>query len=172
MTFRCKRSAPETSESTASKGKIMANIFRAARESMAEKLKRHRNKPFLEAMMAAAALLALADEEIVISERLALDFILENINELKVFDVHQAVNLFQDWGKAIKEDFRTAKKQILKAVAKFSGDEEKASLLIRAGILIAKADGDFNEPEQKVIDELCQVLCLESSAVCHFKPED
>ena len=150
----------------------MANIFRAARESMAGQLKRHRNKPFLEAMMAAAALLALADEEIVISERLALDFILENVNELKVFDVHQAVNLFQDWGKAIKEDFGTAKKQVLKAVAKFSGDKEKGSLLIRAGILIAKADGDFNEPEQKVIDELCQVLCLESSAVCHFEPEE
>jgi tellurite resistance protein TerB len=112
-------------------------------------------KPFLEAMMAATALLALADEEIVLSERLALDFILENVNELKIFDVHQAVNLFRDWGKAIKEDFGTAKKQVLKAVA-----------------LIAKADGDFNEPEQKVIDELCQVLCLESSAVCHFEPED
>jgi tellurite resistance protein TerB len=123
-------------------------------------------------MMAATALLALADEEVVLSERLALDFILENVNELKVFDVHQAVNMFQNWGKAIKEDFGTAKKQVLKAVAKFSGDEEKASLLVRAGILISKADGDFSEPEQKVIDELCQVLCLESSAVCHFEPEE
>lgn len=150
----------------------MANIFRAARKSMAEKLKRHRNKPFLEAMMAATALLALADEEIVLSERLALDFILDNVNELKVFDVHRAVNLFQDWGKVIKEDFGEAKKQVLKIVAKFSGDEEKASLLVRAGILIAKADGDFSEPEQKVLDELCQVLCLESSAVCHFGPEE
>jgi tellurite resistance protein len=150
----------------------MANIFRAARESLAEKLERHRNKPFLEAMMAATALLAHADEEIGLSERLALDFILENVNELKLFDVHQAVNLFRDWGKAIKKDFGTAKKQVLKAVAKFSGDEEKASLLVRASILIAKADGDFNEPEQKVIDELCQVLCLESSAVCHFEPEE
>jgi tellurite resistance protein len=150
----------------------MVNIFRGARESMAEKLKRHRNKPFLEAMMAAAALLALADEEIVLSERLALDFVLENVNELKIFDVHQAINLFQNWGKEIKEDFGTAKKQVLKVVARFSGDEEKASLLVRACILIAKADGDFNEPEQKVIDELCQVLCLESSAVCHFEPEE
>ena len=150
----------------------MANIFRAARESMAAKLKRHRNKPFLEAMMATTALLALADEEIVLSERLALDFILENVNELKVFDVHQAVNLFQDWAKEIKEDFGTAKKQVLQAVAKFSGEEEKASLLVRAAILIAKADGDFSEPEQKVLDELCQVLCLESSAVCHFEPEE
>jgi tellurite resistance protein len=115
MTFRGRRSAPQISKYTASslpdKGKTMANIFRAARISMAEKLQRHRSKPFLEAMMAAAALLALADEEIVISERLALDFILANVSELKLFDVHQAVNLFRDWGKAIKEDFGTAKKR-------------------------------------------------------------
>ena len=121
-------------------------------------------------MMAATALLALADEEIVLTERLALDFILENVSELKLFDVHHAVNLFRDWGKAVEEDYGAAQEQALKAVAKFSGDEEKASLLVRSCILIAKADGDFSEPEQKVIDELCRVLCLESSAVCHFEP--
>jgi tellurite resistance protein len=53
-------------------------------------------------------------------------------------------------------------------VAKFSGDEQKAALLLRASILMAKADGDFNEYEQKVVDELCRVLCLESSKVCKF----
>ncbi|MCG6917211.1 MAG: TerB family tellurite resistance protein [Deltaproteobacteria bacterium] len=147
----------------------MNNIFHAARRSLAEKVKRHRNKPFLEAMMAATALLALADEEIVLSERLALDFILENVKELKVFDVHQAVNLFRDYGKDIQLDAGRAKEKVLETVAKFSGDQQKAALLVRASILMAKADGDFNEPEQKVVDELCRVLCLESSKVCKFE---
>ena len=147
----------------------MNNIFHAARRSLAEKVKRHRNKPFLEAMMAATALLALADEEIVLSERLALDFILENVKELKVFDVHQAVNLFRDYGKEVQEDFAKAKAKVLQTVAKFSGDQQKAALLVRASILIAKADGDFSEPEQKVVDELCRVLCLESEKVCKFE---
>ena len=122
--------------------------------------------------MAATALLALADEEIVLSERLALDFILENVKELKVFDVHQAVNMFRDYGKAIKEDAETAKKEVFEAVAKFAADEEKASLFVRACILIAKADGEFSEPEQKVVDEICQVLSLDSSKVYKFEPEE
>ena len=150
----------------------MSSIFRAARASLAGTIERHRNKPFLEAMMAATALLALADKEIVFSQRLALDFILENVKELKVFDVHQAVNLFREYSKEVQEDFNKARERVLKTVAKFSGDQEKAALLVRACILIAKADGDFSEPEQKVVDELCRVLCLESAKVCKFEPEE
>jgi tellurite resistance protein len=150
----------------------MSSIFRVARQSLAEKIKKHRNKPFLEAMMAATALLALADEKIALSQRLALDYILENVKELKVFDVHQAVNLFRDYGKEVQQDFGKAKAKVLKTVAKFSGDQQKATLLVRASILIAKADGDFSEPEQKVVDELCRALCLESEKVCTFEPAE
>ena len=150
----------------------MGSIFRAARASLAKKIERHRNKPFLEAMMGATALLALADKEIVLSQRLALDFILENVKELKVFDVHQAVNLFREYSKEVQEDFNRAREKVLKTVAKFSGDQEKAALLVRACILIAKADGDFSEPEQKVVDEICRVLCLESEKVCKFEPAE
>jgi tellurite resistance protein len=150
----------------------MNSIFRAARASIAEKVKRHRNKPFLEAMMGATALLALADKEIMFSQRLALDYILENVKELKVFDVHQAVNLFREYSKEAQEDFNKAREKVLKTVAKFSGDQEKAALLVRGCILVAKADGDFSEPEQKVVDELCRVLCLESEKVCKFEPAE
>ena len=148
----------------------MRSIFRAARASLAERIERHRKKPFLEAMMSATALLALADKEIVFSQRLALDFILENVKELKVFDVHEAVNLFRDYSKEVQEDFNKAREKVLKTVAKFAGDQEKAALLVRASILIAKADGNFSEPEQKVVEELCRVLCLESEIVCKFEP--
>jgi tellurite resistance protein TerB len=150
----------------------MSSLFGAARASLSDKIKRHRNKPFLEAMMAATALLALADKEIVLSQRLALDYILENVKELKVFDVHQAVNLFREYSKEVQEDFNKAREKVLKTVATFSGDQEKAALLVRACILIAKADGNFSEPEQKVVDEICRVLCLESTKICKFEPEE
>ena len=94
---------------------------------------------------------------------------MENVKELKVFDVHQAVDLFQEYGKEVQQDFNKAKDKVLETVAKFSGDQQKAALLVRASILIAKADGDFSDPEQKIIDELCRVLCLESEKVCKFE---
>ena len=95
------------------KGKRMSSIYRAALASLAEKIERHRNKPFLEAMMSATALLAMADQEIVLSQRLALDFILENVKDLKVFDVHQAINLFRDYSKAAQQDFNKAREGVL-----------------------------------------------------------
>jgi len=123
--------------------------------------------------MAATSLLAFAGEEkAALSERLALDYILENVSELKLYDVHKAINLFNDYGKAIREDFDKAKEKVLMTIGKFAGDEQKASLLIRSAILIAKADGNFSEHEQEILEELCRVVNLESSKVCKFEPEE
>ena len=149
----------------------MAKLFEAAKLALNEQLRRYRNKPFLEAMMAATAFLALADEKILLSERLALDYILENVKQLKLFDVHKAVNMFCDYGEMIKNDYDLGKEKVFKAVTKFSGDTEKASLIIRACVLIAKADGHFSEEEQEVVNELCQVLGMESSEVCIIETE-
>ncbi len=149
----------------------MAKLFEAARLALNEQLQRYRNKPFLEAMMAATALLALADDKVQLSERLALDYILENVKQLKLFDVHKAVNMFCDYGELLKNDYNLGKEKVFKAVAKFSGDKEKASLIIRACVLIAKADGKFSDEEQEVVNELCGVLGMESSEVCVIEAE-
>ena len=149
----------------------MAKLFQTAKLALNEQLQRYRNKPFLEAMMAATAFLALADEKVLLSERLALDYILENVKQLKVFDVHKAVNMFCDYGETIKNDYESGKKKVFRAVGKFSGDKEKASLIIRACVLIAKADGHFSNEEQDVVKELCRFLGMHSSEVCVFKME-
>ena len=149
----------------------MAKLFEVAKLALNEQLQRYRNKPFLEAMMAATAFLALANEKVLLSERLALDYILENVKQLKLFDVHKAVNMFCDYGETIKNDYDLGKEKVFKAVTKFSGDKEKASLIIRACILIAKADGHFSDEEQKVVNELCRVLGMDSSEVCIIETE-
>ena len=149
----------------------MAKLFQTAKLALNEQLQRYRNKPFLEAMMAATAFLALADEKVLLSERLALDYILENVKQLKVFDVHKAVNMFCDYGETIKNDYDLGKEKVFKAVSKVSNNKEKASLLVRACVLIAKADGHFSDEEQEVVNELCRVLGMETSEVCFIESE-
>ena len=149
----------------------MAKLFEAAKLALNEQLQRYRNKPFLEAMMAATAFLALAHDKVLLSERLALDYILANIKELRLFDVHKAVNMFSDYGEAIKNDYDSGKEKVFKAVTKFSGDKAKGSLIIRACVLIAKADGHFSEAEQQAVDELCRVLGVDASEVCMIEAE-
>jgi tellurite resistance protein len=141
----------------------MANIIYSGRLALTKELQRFRNRHFLKASMAASALLALTDDEIQLSERLALDFILENMKELKIFDVHKAVNFFNNYAQSIKEDIDTGKARVFKAVARFSGNEYAAPLIIRACICIAKADGDFSDKEREVVGELCRILKLNPS---------
>jgi tellurite resistance protein len=79
--------------------------------------------------------------------------------------------MFCDYGETIKNDYDLGKEKVFKAVTKFSGDKEKASLIIRACILIAKADGHFSDEEQEVVNELCRVLGMDSSEVCIIETE-
>ena len=143
----------------------MTNIFHTAKVTLADELHRFRNRHFLEAAMAASALLALADEEVLISERLALDYVLENVGELKIFDVHKAVDMFRDHVEAIQRDNVAGRERVSKALARFSGDEHAAHVLINACVFIAKADGDFSEQEKQVVTELCRVLRMDASKI-------
>jgi tellurite resistance protein len=143
----------------------MGSIIQAARMAVTKELERFRNRHFLEATMAASALLALADREILISERLALDYILANVGELQAFDVHKAVELFRDYAEAIQRDPVAGKESVLKTVARFAGDEHAGDILVRACILIAKADGDITDPEREVIGELCGILTVDACKI-------
>jgi tellurite resistance protein len=126
-------------------------------------LQRFRTRRFLDAAMAAAAYLALADDKVKLSERLALDYVLENMNELKIFDVHKAVDLFRDYAEAIQHDRQIGRDKVFRAVGKFACDQDSATLLLKACLFIAKADGVLNEKESAALDELCGRLRVNSS---------
>jgi tellurite resistance protein len=147
------------------KGKNMANVYQIAKDLVNKELRRFRNRHFLEATMAASALLALADQEILMSERLALDFVLENVTELEIFDVHKAVDLFRDYAEAIQKDPVKGRDEVFKAITRSAKDEHEAEIIIRACILIAKADGAISEAERETIGELCQVLTVDACKI-------
>jgi tellurite resistance protein len=71
------------------------------REPFAAGAQRARNKPFLEAAMAAAAFIAATDEAVGLARRHRLDGILDSVERLKGFEVHSAVSLFDETTSAI-----------------------------------------------------------------------
>ncbi|MDF1593290.1 MAG: TerB family tellurite resistance protein [Desulfobacterales bacterium] len=51
--------------------------------------------------------------------------------------------------------------------SKFSEDKDHAVMLVRASILIAKADSTLSKREEEVIGKICRVLNLNTSeAIC------
>ena len=124
-------------------------------------MERHRNRPFLRASMAACALAAVADGAPSFSERIRVDQILETLEELRIFDPHEGVNLFNEFSRSILDSPREGRTRAMEAVKAVTGDPETAELLIRMCLATAEAKGEKNLVDQIEIVMLCSLLGVE-----------
>ena len=139
----------------------MVGFFRFAKEALAAERDKFRNRQFLDATMAASALVSMADGDANITELNILDQALETIQELKIYDPHDAMDLYRDYIDGLRADPNSGRDKIIQAVGKIQEDQHAARLLIRVCVAIGKADDNFSEPEKAVIKELCQILALD-----------
>jgi len=133
-------------------------MFRTARETLRNSLSRIRNRQFLDATMAATALVAMADGEVTFSELSALDSVLETVQDLQMYDPHIAVDIYRDFADAIAENPDAGRSDAMAAVGKIGRNHEAAELVIRVAVAISKADGDLNPRESRAIGEICGTL--------------
>jgi len=121
-------------------------------------LDRHRNRPFLEAAMAACAVIATDDGNVSFAERVRVDQILETLDQLNIYDPHEGVGIFNEYVDEINQSPKAGHKKAMGAVEAFSNDSESASLLIRICLAIAEADGKATLADQIEIVTLCSLL--------------
>lgn len=133
-------------------------MFRTARETLRNSLSRFRNRQFLDATMAATALVATADGEVTFSELSALDSVLESVQDLHIYDPHIAVDIYKDFADAIANDPDAGRRNAMTAVEKIAGNPDAADLVIRVAVAISKADGELTPDEIRSINDLCGVL--------------
>ena len=134
------------------------------RDSLKKRAERQRGQQFLEATMAASALVAYADGAISFAERMRLDQILEQLHALQAFEVHAAIDRFNDFIEALDQRPDEGRARVLDAVRVFSGDAAESRLMIRAACALCIADDDFSEAEQREVAALCAALKI--------RPED
>ena len=121
-------------------------------------LERHRNRPFLEAAMAACALIATDDGTVSFAERVRVDQILETLDQLNIYDPHEGVDIFNEYVDEIRKSPKDGHDDAMKAVEAFAEEPESASLLIRICLAIAEADGQATLADQIEIVTLCSLL--------------
>lgn len=126
-------------------------------------LQRHRNRPFLEATMAACALVACADGEVSFGERIRVDQILAALDSLNVYNSNEAVDLFNGFAERIFSSPRDGHNHALRAVRMVSGDTEKAELLVRVFLAICEAGEHKSLVKQIEVVMLCGILDIEPS---------
>jgi len=146
-------------------GETVASLIRTAKAALAREHERLQNRSFLEATMAASALVAMADGEVKFSELSALDDLLESVGELQIYDPHVAVDICRRYVEGIADDVETGKAKALGAVGKFAGDDEAARLVVQMCLVISHSDGEFSESEADAVRDLCAALWLDPGDV-------
>ncbi|MBT3401948.1 MAG: tellurite resistance TerB family protein [Rhodospirillaceae bacterium] len=129
-----------------------------------KELQRHRQRPFLEAVAAACALVATADGDVSFSERARLDAVVESLSELSLFDPHEVVDAFDEHVAVLSEDADGGHNKMLKRITSGTGKEGAADLLLRISVAMSLADGRDSADEHKVIDQICAALGLAPTA--------
>ena len=143
----------------------MAGLVSAIEALLAKYHQKVRSRQFLEAVMGASAMLALADGEISFAELMARDYVLDQVRELQVFDPNEAAELFRTYVETISINPKRGETVISEAITQLSGDAELASLLLRICVVIGKSDRDFSQREREVINTFADVLGLEKGEI-------
>lgn len=129
-------------------------------ERWSTRVQRIRGRRFLDAAMAAAALVSTADRDVRLSEQFALDRMLERMKQLRVFDPRAGVELHRRYVERITAESGNGRRDAIDSVSSFRGDEERGLLILYVGAVVAKADGDLSEAETRALADISSALGL------------
>jgi tellurite resistance protein TerB len=137
----------------------MAELLQTLRQLYQVQLGRYRNRPFLRATMAACALVSMASGSVSFRQRVRVDYIIEALDALKVFDPHEGVDLFNEFVDVLKADPEVGRRQALDVIAgEVAQEPEKARLLARICLAVSQRDGVIPVAEGREVASLCQCL--------------
>lgn len=127
-------------------------------------LLRYKQRPFLEAVAAACALVATADGEVSFSERSRLDAVIESLSQLRLFDPHEVVDAFDSNVARLAED-EDGFEDLMKTIVAGTKAEGAPDLLLRISAVMSLADGRDSADERAVIEKICAALRLGGESV-------
>ena len=121
--------------------------------------------------MAAAALVACAGGgTITFAKRNTLDRVLDSVEQLKAFDVHQAVDLFNDFASGLRHQPEATTARALSAVAAVAGVPTQADLVLRIACAMGRAEGGYQSVEIASIHDLAAALGLPAPELSPAEP--
>ncbi|MGG3470740.1 TerD family protein [Neobacillus pocheonensis] len=121
---------------------------------------RYKSQDVLDAVVAACALVAMADGYLDASERQKmLDFVHQS-EELRVFDTTKVIQKFNMFISKMEHDRMSGRAEAFRALGKIRTKPEIARLVARYCIAIGYADGHFDQNEQQMVADICRELGL------------
>lgn len=122
------------------------------------KVKQFNNSTFSDATMATCAYIASADGTVDASERKKVIGCIGGLEALNCFKAEDLGNKFNGYCDKAGNEF--SKLDVLKAVGKAKSNPAQADTCLRVALIVANADGVFDDKEKVAVKELTQVLGL------------
>lgn len=122
--------------------------------------KYNNNNTVLDALMASCALVAMADGHLDHSEQQKVYDFIHQSEELRSFNTQQVVARFDHFVRGLQMDPIMGRGEALRAVGRVRDQYDLARLVVRYGIAIGFADGQFERSEQETIRDICNELRL------------
>lgn len=125
-----------------------------------ELFNRYKSQDVLEAVVAACALVSMADGHLDASERQKMLEFVHQSEELRVFDSQKVIQKFNLFVSKIEQDHIMGRAEAFRALGKVRTKPEIARLIARYCIAIGYADGNFDQYEKQMVSDICRELGL------------
>ena len=128
-----------------------------ARDTLSTEVAKFKNQKFMDATTAGCAIVAAADNDISAAEKSKMIGFITHSPELKVFELKDVINSFNDHCTKFEFDLSIGRAEALKVVGKLKGNDGAARLLVRVVCSVGASDGNFDDQEKAA----CRSICLE-----------
>ena len=126
---------------------------------------KEQNRPFLEATMAACAMVSVSEGQVSFADRIRVDQIMETLIQLKVFSPQEGVDLFNHYTKLILASPKAGREAALKTIRTVTSDVETAELLIDLCLAVSLSDGITSLVEHIEIVSLCGLIGVDPDKI-------
>jgi len=123
------------------------------------------NRPFLEAAMAACAMVSASEGQVSFADRIRVDQIMETLTKLKVFDPHEGVDLFNHYAGGILASPKEGREAALRKIKTVTSDPEIAEVLIDLCLAVSLSDGVTSLVEHIEIVSLCGLIGVDPDKI-------
>ena len=130
-----------------------------------DRSEKEQNRPFLEAAMAACAMVSASEGQVSFADRIRVDQIMETLAQLKVFNPQEGVDLFNHYTGRILASPKEGREAALKTIKTVTADPEIAELLIDLCLAVSLGDGVTSLIEHIEIVSLCGLIGVDPDKI-------
>jgi tellurite resistance protein len=143
----------------------MSGILDNLKAFFQSRTEKEQNRPFLEAAMAACAMVAASEGQVTFADRIRVDQIMDTLTQLKVFSPQEGVDQFNRYTAMILASPREGRESALATIRTITSDIETAELLIDLCLAVSLSDGITSLVEHIEIVSLCGLIGVDPEKI-------